>query len=32
MTHETIKETLGTSFARVGTAKADKKWVFVGGS
>jgi chromatin assembly factor 1 subunit A len=32
LTHEAIKETLGTMFAQRGLGKADKKWVFVGDS
>jgi chromatin assembly factor 1 subunit A len=30
LTHEAIKETLGTLFAQRGLGKADKRWVFVG--
>ncbi|KJX96268.1 hypothetical protein TI39_contig685g00008 [Zymoseptoria brevis] len=32
LTHDAIKETLGTLFAQRGLGKADKKWVFVGNS
>ncbi|CZT21576.1 uncharacterized protein RCC_07440 [Ramularia collo-cygni] len=32
LTHDAIKETLGTQFAQTGLTKADKKWVYVGES
>lgn len=31
-TNEVIRETLGSCFAQVGPSRAEKKWVFVGGS
>ena len=32
LTHDTIKATLGDHFARIGSTKAEKKWIFVPGS
>lgn len=32
LTNEAIKETLGEKFAQIGSSRAGKKWVFVGGN
>lgn len=30
ITQDTIKDTLGSHFAQLGSTKAEKKWVYVG--